>query len=250
MVANTMKLATLKVSIVRDGNSTYSLDVRSPAKWKELRDADYGRNPETGDPFRMQTMPRAVRLANYGLTNRIQLVVQAVNRYWLSGNSLMLWTPRGLYAIDSPSQDIIAQLNVDNQKALQAIEQGLMARLGKKKKKGVVFSDAGDVRFTPLDKVRLGEQTASRLAKNPGNIVFSGSVENAELNAKTAELYRFKPTFYGVKDENRLTLRVPALVGNDGFDGRLIVYADGFGYYNGRYSFVAQETGLIQCKKF
>jgi len=71
----------------------------------------------------MQTMPRAVRLANYGLTNRIQLVVQAVNRYWLSGNSLMLWTPRGLYAIDSPSQDIIAQLNVDNQKALQAIEQ-------------------------------------------------------------------------------------------------------------------------------
>ena len=52
-------------------------------------------------------------------------VVEAINRYVLTGNTLALWTPEGFYGVDFPSKELTAQLGIDDQNALRNIQRSL-----------------------------------------------------------------------------------------------------------------------------
>ena len=224
------------VPVIRDGNLIYNLATRQgPTTWRNLRKANYGKQ------IRQVTMPQAVRLSYFGLENDVKEVVEAVNRYWLTGNTLIGWDLEGMYGIDMPSDELVDQLGVENPEILSKILGKYKAQL-RREEGGVMFSDDGRVRFTSLDKIIFGEQTDKTLATNPGNIVFSGSSENAELNAESAGKYILSPRFDGFNDAKVLKVRVPGLDGF-GFGDRLYVDAVSFGNDEYRRSFGVLNSG-------
>ncbi len=250
-IKTTIKLGTEKeivkryVPVIKDGDLDYVIESRQgPAIWRDLRKADYGKLD--GRSLKQITMPQAVRLAYAGLENNIKEVVEAVNEYWLIGNTLIGWDLEGMCGIDMPSDKLVSQLEVDNPKVLSKILGKYKAQLGREEG-GVIFSDDGRVRFTPLDKIIFGEQTARTLARNPGNIVLSGSLENAELNARSARRYILNPRFYGFNDAKFPKVGVPGLVCG-GFGGGLCVVAGYFCVDECRFSFGVLDSGEASAK--
>nr|AQS34590.1 hypothetical protein [uncultured archaeon] len=244
---NEMKLDELKkevivrVPVVRDGNVVYSLKSRrGPSKWRNLRNADYGKNPENDTPFRQLSFPENERLAFWAFSNDTELakkpVIQAVNSYWLTGNSLVVYTPKDFIGVDFPEESIVAQLGNDSKENITRIAESLKARLGKREDNDVVFSDDGRVRWTKREGIFTQDLSSkSALATYRGNIVLSGSLENADLTSKLADKYSANPKFWA--SDAKYAVRVPGL-GAGG--GRLHVSAGGFGNDGSWYSFGGQ----------
>ena len=211
----------VKVPVVRDGSMIYSLDRRGPAPWKELRVMDYGKNPETGIPFKQLTFPQTARLAHWGVSNykleQAEPIVKAIDSYGVTGNTLALWTSDEIYGVDFPEDSLVAQLGVNNREALVRIARNLRNRLGKKEESGVVFSEDGRIRQTKREGI-ISEILSSKsaLATHRGNIVLSGSLENADLVSQIAERYAGNPKFFAF--ENNYGVKVVSLYSSGALD--------------------------------
>lgn len=206
-----------RILFVRDGYKAYFPKSRQgPNTCKNLRDADYGKF--NGKPLRQITSPELSRLVyvslmndpleeiklklgnNYSFTNNLESIVMAISS-GIVGNTLSLWTPKSILVIDFPSDELVEQLNKNEQSVLAKIAKQYKDRLGKREELGVVYSDDGKVRFAPLSKIIFERQKLRKFAINPANIVFAGSAEDAELNAKSAGEYRTWPYFSKVTYE-------------------------------------------------
>ena len=207
-----------------DLNLQFNAQRVGPMNFAGLRSADYGSG------FKMPTMPQLVPLVYASLENQnygtAQNVVQTIKSNWLTGNTGILYTQKGMFAQDNPQ--IENGLIVMDEKTLEA-------KLGKTENKGVIFSDDRNVRFTPYGFKRES-QSASELAKNPGVIAFSGSVENAEMLALSSEHYKPSPYFWALTNVSGSQIRVAFLVSYN-FDAGLDVCAVDSEHYEVRCSF-------------
>jgi len=238
----TNRTITRKMPVLEDGADTYHLPLQrqEPTTWKELHKANYGINPENNTPLKQQTFPQAIRLITKALQRkqdeRFLPVIEGLHRYVITGDSLALWTPQGLYGIDHPSKDLIAQLNKDNQQELLKIQEGLDKRLSGASGSTVSTSEDGYVRFADHDNIIYDSQDRKTFGGNPGLIVVAGNKTSARALANSSKAYDSDPAFFGIGKTNNLTVRVPGVYSND-FDGRLGVYSDGFPDCDGRVSF-------------
>jgi hypothetical protein len=221
----TMKLieteAPRKVWALEDDTITYLLpfQAQGPASWKELHRLNYGSHPQTDAQLRMQTFPETIRLAGFALENRdCQLygtqVIQAVVHSFLTGNTLALWTPQGLYGIDFPEDALTEQLEVDNQQVLSEIEQKLNNQLKRRIGEHVQASEDGFVRYASSGAIVFGKQREKEYAVNPGVIVLAGILENARLCAQRSGLNKRhmpEPFFPRLVDSKSFTVRIPRL---------------------------------------
>lgn len=170
-----------------------------PMNFAGLRQSDYGKG------FRMPTMPQLIPLVYASLENQdyatAQNVVQTLRNNWLTGNTGIHYTPKGMFVQDNPQmKDGRISMN----------EKTLERNLGKTEVKGVVFSDDGRTRFTPYGFKREA-QSSLDLAKNSGVIALSGSEENAEMLAKASGYYTQNPYFWALSDVTEPQTRVAGL---------------------------------------
>ena len=209
---------------------TFNAQRIGPMNFSGLRQADYSQG------FRMPTMPELVPLvyASLGRKNQAAMhVIKTLKNFWLTGNTGILYTPKGMYAQDNPEM-------VDGKIVMD--ENTLEDKLGKTQEKGVIFSDDRSIRFTPHGFKRgyLELKSASDLATNSGVMVFSGGEEEAEMLAKASEHYKSKPYFWALAKVTHPETRFASLNSGD-FGGRLGVGADGSMADNFRYSFGVKE---------
>ena len=209
-----------------------------PNNFIDLRKANYG------EGFRMPTIGQLAHLVHASLENRKEYesareVVKTLKDYWLAGNTALLWTPNGLYAIDEPEiKD--DRVSID--------EKTLRSKLGSIQKDDVAYSDDGRVRFTPYG-FKVGEQSASDLASNSGIIAIFGTPEEADAVATVSEHYRLKPRFWAFESIVEPLIRVPVL-DSDGFGYGLSVSGSWDDLYGGRCSFGVRETGEASRANF
>ena len=236
------------VPVIEDGSLTYNLPLQrvGPSTWSRVHNSNYGINFVDGKPLRQQTFPEAARLANFVLAIRddenVSPVIEAINRYVLTGNTLTLWTPQGLYAVDFPRDELAEQLNKDRQKELLEVQRSLDKRLSGATGKLVQTSQDGYVRFTGHDNIIYDVQGRDVFAGNSGLIVVAGNEENAKGLSEASRSYRLNPGFWGIGKQNKLTVRVPVLGSRD-FDGGLYVAAVRAGDGVSRCSFGVSESG-------
>jgi hypothetical protein len=230
----------VKTQDVKDGSLIYHspLNIIGPNTWTAVHDSNYGVNPENGKPLRQQTFPEAIRLANFALANRTEItqpVIESINGAGkvLTGNTLVLWTPQGMYGVDHPSTELIAQLNDDNQRILIKVQRGLDKRLSGAIGDTVKVSQDKYVRFTEYDNITYGVQARDVFAENAGLAVLAGNKETAKALAEASKTYRINPGFWGLGEQTKLTVRVPVL-SSSGFGSRLgIVGNKSAAYYYG-----------------
>ena len=155
-----------------------------PMNSSGLRKADYGHD------FRMPIMPELVNLVYASLENpeyeSARNVVRTLRNHWLTGNTGILYTKKGMFVQDNPKIKY-RSISMDK-KTLDKI-------LGLYEEKGVVFSDNRKVRFVPYG-FKTGEQTPLELSRNLGVIALVDGEENAEKIAKASEHYRLNPYFW------------------------------------------------------
>ena len=82
----------------------------------------------------------------------------------------------------------------------------------------VQTSEDGYVKFTGHDDIIYDVQDRDIFAKNSGLIVLAGDGKTAKGVAKASNTYILNPGFFGIRKQNRLTVRVP------------VFYSDDFGY--------------------
>lgn len=198
-----------------------------------LRQADYGQD------FQMPTMSQLIPLVYASSANRnketAKNVVQTLRPSWLTGNTVVHYLPEGMFVEDNPKMKK-GRIVIPSKKALES-------RLGKNQEGDVTFSDDGSLRFTPYSFKR-DSQTASALAKNSGVIAFAGSLEGAEMLAKSSKYhYNQNLYFWALLNVKEPQTRVAGLL-SDGFDGGLAVDADGDEIGNYRCSF-----GVLDLKQ-
>lgn len=206
-----------------------------PTDFAGLRQADYGQN------FRMPTMPELVRLIYASLENRrdyssARNVVQKLREYWLTGNTGILFTQKGMYVKDNPEM---------KEGRIVMNEKKLEGKLGKTEVKGVTFSNDLSVRFTPYGFKRES-QTASKLAKNSGVIAIAGGEEEAEIIAKSSEHYETNPYFRAFNEDSPQTK--VAVLSSFIFADRLDVYAADEELDGGGCSFGVRELKAGEAK--
>ena len=204
-----------------------------PMNFAGLRQADYGLG------FRMPIMPELVPLVYACLENNeyktAKDVIKTLRSNWLTGNTGILYVPKGMYVQDNPElKDGRISMN---QKVLEK-------RLGKNEEKGVVFSDDKTIRFTPYNYKRKS-QSSLDLSKNTGIVALVGGEENAEKLAKVSEHYKMNPYFWAMENVDSPQTRV-AVLGSLGFGGGLYVVAGGSEYGDDGFSFGVQK---IEKKK-
>ncbi|MFH1802366.1 MAG: hypothetical protein ABH864_02840 [archaeon] len=244
---------TIEIATLDDSTIRYSapFQPQGPTTWRKLHDADYGKNPLTGEPLRQQTFPEAVRMFNFAQAHKCNQtyvpIIQAVNTTILTGNSLLLWTPESLYGVDFPDEELVAQLGVDDQSTFSRIETKLQDRLSKRKRIGehVRLSQDGFVRYTPSQNIIYNKQDSDILATNPATIVETGTLQNSHGAARSSKQYPNKPFLYGLQDVQGATVRVPGLFGD--FGDRLNL--GGRGVYDNRCSFGGTSAGEASARK-
>lgn len=167
-----------------DVGLTFNAQGVGPMNFPRLRKADYGPG------FRMPTMSELVSLVHASLENpeyeSARNVVRTLRNHWLTGNTGILYTKKGMFVQDNPKIKY-RSISMDK-KTLDKI-------LGSHEGKRVVFSDNRKVRFVPYG-FKTGEQTPSELSRNLGVIALVDGEENAEKTAKASEHYRLNPYFW------------------------------------------------------
>lgn len=167
-----------------DVGLTFNAQRVGPMNFPRLRKADYG--PD----FRMPTMPELVPLVYASLENpeydSAKKVMQILRNHWLTGNTGILYTKRGMFVQDNPKIKY-RSISMDK-KTLDRI-------LSSYEEKGVVFSDNRKVRFVPYG-FKTGEQTPLELSRNLGVIALVNGEENAEKIAKASGHCRLNPYFW------------------------------------------------------
>ena len=162
-----------------------------------------------------------------------QGVIERLRKNWLTGDTGILYTTKGMFVQDNPQ--------LKDGRIVTPDFEALEARLGKTEEKGVIFSDDRNVRFTPYGFKR-DSQTALDLAKNPGVVALVGSEENAERLARVSSHYKLNPYFWALTNVDSPQTRVAGL-DTDVFGGRLVVDAGGSEDLDYRFSFgVLDET--------
>ena len=238
------KIVVAKTPIIvdEDGGMIYSLKNRQgPDTWENIRKMNYGKNPKTDVPFRQTTFPEATRIASFGIGKKIKGVVEAVNNYVLTGNTLVVWTPKEVYAVDIPEQEIVEQLGAGNKDYIEKIAQNLKSKLGSREENEVIFSNDNRIRQTKREGLVTGVlNSKSDLAKNRLVITLSGSLKNADLTSQIANNYAQNPAVYALSDEIKYAVRVPVLDAG-GFDCGLLVDGGGPAGADDGCSFGGQE---------
>ena len=167
-----------------DVGLTFNAQGVGPLNFPRLRKADYGKG------FRMPRMPELVSLVHASLENQkydsAKKVIQTLRNHWLTGNTGILYTKKGMFVQDNPKI---------KDRSISMDQKTLDKKLGSHEEKGVVFSDDRKVRFVPYG-FKIGKQTPPELSKNTGIIALVGGGENAEKLAKASEHYRLNPYFW------------------------------------------------------
>jgi len=217
---------TIKVNTIEDSDIIYYTPLQriGPATWGAIHNASYGVSPKDKSvSLKQQTFGQAGRLIAFALKNRnnqaMAPVIEAVHKYVLTGDTLALWVPEGLYAIDRSDGDIVEQLGVDNQSELKGIRGRLDQRLSGARGEKVITSEDGFVRFINYDNLAGNHKL--------GITTLVGNEETANaLTTEADKVYKLRYGFYGVGKQDALTLRVPVF-GSFGFAYRLAVVGSG-----------------------
>ena len=227
-----------KVPTLKDLDITYfsPLQMVGSGTWLNVHNSNYGLSPLDGSQQHQQTFPQAARLFIYAIAHRkkpeMQPVIGSVNGSGkvLTGDTLCLWHSEYLYGIDHPDEELIAQLGVDNPKALSQIKADLDAKLKGRLGRKVKTSSNGLVRRTKREYIIFGEQNRQTFARNPGLVVLVGDYDPSKGLSEATRAYALNPGLYGA-DGN--TVKVPVLSAS-GFDygldvdgSRLVAYGDG-----------------------
>ena len=150
---------------------------------------------------------------------------------WLWVGVRKLWTPKGVYAVRDPKA--VGRSKPLKVKVLErALKSGRELSWG-----GIRFSRDGGVRFAPKESYKLRDHTPEELAKD-GDVVASYGEKEAEKLAEVSSSKKFKysPRTWGldIQDGQEPEQRVSAV---DGYDGRLVVYGNGWDDYGGSRAF-------------
>jgi len=216
----------------------FNSDRVGPNNFIGLRKADYG------EGFKMPTAGQVSHLVYASLENRdyyksAKDVVDTVRKRWITGDTALLWTPSGVYAQDHPKIEngrvsIRASMN----------EKKLKNKLGSREENSVVYSEDGNVRFTPCG-FQTGRQSSSQLANNAGIVAIFGTLVEAEAIARSSEHYESQPWFgaFNKGDINEPLVRVPNLFLVD-FGNRLGISGSGWKSLDEEgFSFGVRESG-------
>ena len=197
-----------------------------PMNFEGLRQANYGFG------FRMATMPELVPLVYTSLENQTyesaKNVINALRNHWLTGNTGILYVPKGMFVQDNPA--------LENGR-ISMNQETLEDRLGSYQERGVFFSDDRKIRFVPYGFKRES-QKASVLSENPGIIALTGSEKNAEKLARASDCYRANPSLWTLDKTNSPEIRVASLYSDsDDIDGGLNICASHSENCGNRFSF-------------
>ena len=218
--------------ILDDVRLTFNAQRVGPGKFRELRDADYGLS------YRMSAMPELVPLVYASFRNigckTAQNVVDALMQYWLSGNTGILYTQKGMFVQDIPEL-------VPTNRRISMNQEDLEKRLGSKEEKRVVFSDDKSVRFVTYG-FKTESQSVLELSKNPGVIALTGSEENAEKLARVSEYYKSNPYFSAVYNINSSPIRIAILGSGGGLGGDRLTVGSYWANSNLGYAFGIKES--------
>src|SRR3989344_691898 len=84
-----------------DSGLTFNAQRVGPMNFAGLRNADYGYG------FRMPTIPELIPLVYAALESQkhqtAKSIVNTLKDYWLTGNTGILYTPKGMFVQDNPS---------------------------------------------------------------------------------------------------------------------------------------------------
>ncbi len=218
-----------KKDILRVGNVLYAIEENNKMHWRNIaysdaqsmRGFDYGYNVKTQGVFHLHTLGEAVCLGSYILKHRgqkkLQSVLQTISM-GLIGDTVAVWEPKGMFAIDHPEDNLILNkqwyntqkylLNTSSE--IKALTEKLRAKLGKREENEVVYSEDSQVRFTPAAKIKTWSYTPTALAKNPRLIALVGGIEKAEQLAYIAATHSNKAQFREPHfEEGKYQLRIP-----------------------------------------
>ncbi|MEK6924744.1 MAG: hypothetical protein AABW71_00725 [Nanoarchaeota archaeon] len=136
-----------------------------PGSFHKLKQADYGQG------FRQATLREVLDLAhqsyfNQGITGADK-VVQASRKFYLSGNTAILYVPNMVIVQDMPQ--------VENGRIVMD-EKSLTSKLSKNAKNGVRFSNDETIRALPYS-FETGWQDAKQIEANPFTIALTGDIE-------------------------------------------------------------------------
>ena len=223
-------------TIKLDDDLIFNAERVGPYNFKGLREADYGQG------FRMATLPELVPLIHSSLENKdyqtAKEVIKTLRNNWLTGNTSVLYTPKGMFVQDNPKM---------KEGRIYMDEKELESRLGSYQEKEVTFSDDRTIRFTPYEFKREA-QSSLDLSKNSGIIALVNGEENAENLARSSEHYKIKPYFYALTNVDSPQIRVPGL-GSGGFGYRLCIYAVVRESYDVRFSFGVSDVPKARAPK-
>ncbi len=185
----------------------YTAEPQGFGNFLQLREANYG------EGFEQATLGGQSRIYSRAILNPkaqgAQRIIQPGKARWLSGDTAVIWTSKGLIAQDKPEL---------REGRIYMVPKALMSQLGSRQIKDVRFSDDGKVRFTPYG-FKVGEQKPRDLAKNAGLIAFLGGEEEAELTAEASAEFRDQPVLGGFTSSRKNLVKVPVLVvGGDWLD--------------------------------
>lgn len=226
--------------ILDDVGLTFNAQRVGPGKFRKLRDADYSLG------YRMSAMPELVPLIYASFENtdyqKAQNVVDTLRQYWLTGNTGILYVPKGMFVQDIPEL-------ISTNRRISMNQEALEKRLGSNEEKGVVFSDDKNIRFVPYGFKRQS-QTPLELSKNPGVIALTGSEENAEKLAKASEHYRKNPYFLAVDKVNSPQIRIAVLGSGGGLGSDRLNIGSywGSGGYGCAFGVLEDAEGIVAKK--
>ncbi|MEK6910910.1 MAG: hypothetical protein AABW82_03985 [Nanoarchaeota archaeon] len=241
----------MEKNIFRDGNIIYDLKPKGPLHWKnatiggikpiglrywkkdDIVDSTQISNELFGEEKSLQTtlfsdIARLVSFAVINIKNKdLQPVIESLNNYSITGNTLTVWTPKGFYVIDKPGKEIISLLGRDypsnpyfetNTKEVIDMEKNLNRQIVSQDKNGILHSEDRDIRFVPnLSRKYFGRSKIS-IAQNPGIIALVGNEENASLLEEAVKKFKLGYNFRGPLPSDKIDIRIPSLMSIVKFD--------------------------------
>jgi hypothetical protein len=204
-----------------------------PMSFYGLRQTDYG------EGFRMPTFSEIIKLTLGALENigydTAKNVIRILESSSLTGNTGVLYVPEGMWVQDNPRLE-------DGRIVMDKDE--LERKLGSRKKRDVVFSKDGAVRFV-RGRYDIGEvKTHSQFERNPGIIALCGGEENVERLSVISKHYPGLPSFFALDDSNphETVTDFGTYVSPDSDKEGVVVDATTYGDHDKRFTFAVKEN--------
>ena len=220
---------TIPIIRVVGGHFPLPLVMRGPDYFKNVVSADYCSNPINGTPLVSASFEQNAELADYALRHKedsdVASVIDSINGSGkvLTGNSMIVTSPKRVYFIQFPDRELVEQFGVNNQDYLTRVIDGFDKRLkGSKEQNGVVYGDG--IRAISAKGVPSGEINKRDFKSFPGLVGMVGSLKTAKgIVRAVKEDYALDPYFSLNVDSTNLATRIPVFY-SAGFADWLLVY--------------------------